>query len=215
MVRDAVPVGVAWGLGSGAQPNTTSCAGAFQPIQPSFWTRCHKGLWPCRNVPHNQRRSTTSHGSHEYLKMPLKRKTSKKEPGSGGGKGTPSLDLPRDPGAKDLAPTLLSRLFFCRTGSLLLSSLSERVRGCRLEHKGGLGRALSACRVIHQTLPPPSLPTPAPSHSVPPPAAVGPLPPLVPEPCHIGEGAECAENPRLPWGWGGRHWEKSNSLPCG
>lgn len=151
-----MPVGVAWGLGSGAQPNTTSsCAGAFQPIQPSFWTRCHKGLWPCRNVPHNQRRPTTSHGSHEYLKMPLKRKTSKKEPGSGGGKGTPSLDLPRGPGAKDLAPTLLSCLFFCRTGSLLLSSLSERVRGCRLEHKGGLGRALSACRVIHQTLPPP------------------------------------------------------------
>lgn len=65
----------------------------------------------------------------------------------------PSSCLPRGWEARDLEFTLLSCLFFPQTGSLLLSSLSERVRGCRLGHKGGLGRNLWACRVIHQTLP--------------------------------------------------------------
>lgn len=48
------------------------------------------------------------------------------------------------PRAGDLASALLRRLFFTRTGSLLLSSLSERARGCEPGHKGGLGRDLSA-----------------------------------------------------------------------
>lgn len=55
----------------------------------------------------------------------------------------PSPGLPRAQ-AGDLASALLRRLFFARTGSLLLSSLSERARGCGPGHKGGLGRDLSA-----------------------------------------------------------------------
>ena len=53
---------------------------------------------------------------------------------------------PASPGprAGDLASALLRRLFFARTGSLLLSSLSEPARGCEPGHKGGLGRDLSA-----------------------------------------------------------------------
>lgn len=53
---------------------------------------------------------------------------------------------PASPGprAGGLASAPLRRLFFARTGSLLLSSLSERARGCGPGHKGGLGRDLSA-----------------------------------------------------------------------
>lgn len=73
----------------------------------------------------------------------------RKNKGRAVGKGTqprpdllPSSCLPQGPEARDLALTPLSGLFFPLTGSLLLSSLSERVRGCRPGHKGGLGRNL-------------------------------------------------------------------------
>lgn len=94
----------------------------------------------------------------------------------------PSSCLPRGWEARDLEFTLLSCLFFPQTGSLLLSSLSERVRGCRPGHKGGLGRNLWACRVIHQTLPCCQLwplPTQFPFQLLP-----GPPPPPALEPCH-------------------------------
>lgn len=94
----------------------------------------------------------------------------------------PSSCLPRGWEARDLEFTLLSCLFFPQTGSLLLSSLSERVRGCRPGHKGGLGRNLWACTVIHQTLPCCQLwplPTQFPFQLLP-----GPPPPPALEPCH-------------------------------
>lgn len=75
------------------------------------------------------------------------------------------------------------------------SAACQRVRGCRRGHKGGLGRNLSACRVIHQTLS--RLPALAPSHSIPLPAAAAPHPhPLrLLSPVTLGS----KENPR-PWG---------------
>lgn len=112
-----------------------------------------------------------------------------------GGRSVPSppgslapARLPWGPEARDLeracwaAFSSLRREAFC-------SAACQRARGgCRLGHKGGLGRNLQAHRVIHQTLP--RLPASAPSHSIPLPAAGGPPPPPAPEPCHVRQRRE-------------------------
>lgn len=123
----------------------------------------------------------------------------------------PSSCLPRGWEARDLEFTLRSCLFFPQTGSLLLSSLSERVRGCRPGHKGGLRRNLWACRVIHQTLPGCQLwplPTQLPFQLL-----LAPPPPPALEPCH-NRAAKRIPGPGGAAGAHQRHWEKGNgSLP--
>lgn len=131
-----------------------------------------------------------------------------KEQGLGRGEGGPSPTrgrfpsscLPRGWEAGDLEFTLLSCLFFPQTGSLLLSSLSERVRGCRPGHKGGLGRNLWACRVIHQTLPCCQLrplPTQFPFQLLLGGGVLGGASPPTLEPCHNPAAT------RIPGPWGG------------
>lgn len=93
-----------------------------------------------------------------------------------------------------------------RLEAFCLAACQERVRGCRPGHKGGLGRNLWACRVIHQTLS--RLPAPTPSHSIPLPAAAGPHPLWLLSP--VTWVAKRISGPGGAEGTHHRHWEKAN-----